>query len=142
MRPGFGVIDSYDGEHDAYGNELHVTAVAIADELASAADLVKRKLAGRPVAVIRGLAYVVLGAEPGTARDLLRPGTEDLFRMGVRESVIHALLVALGREADYERMVRIEDPAALQTAITDGLDLEPGQLRLVMAMLASVAHPS
>lgn len=147
---GVRVIESYDGEHDAYGNELHVTAVAIADELASAADLVKRKLAGRPVAVIRGLADFVLDpgvraaeqSDPPTdpsARDLIRPGSEDLFRMGVRESVISALLQAVGRAETYEAVVRLDDPADLRAAIIDGADLDPAQLRLVDRMLEGLA---
>ncbi len=143
---GVRVIDSYDGRTDGYGNDLHVTEVAIADELASAADLVKRKLAGRPVAVIRGLAEFVLdppvpdpAPNPVTARDLLRPGAEDLFRMGVREAVLHSLLVAVGRPERYEAVVRLEDPAELQAAITGGADLDAGQLELIQRMLAPLA---
>lgn len=147
---GVRVIDAYDGEHDDYGNELHVTAVAIADELASAADLVKRKLAGRPVAVIRGLEEFVLdprtrsevGVDQGpapAARDLIRPGSEDLFRMGVRESVIHALLQALGRAEAYEAVVRLDDPAELRAAVVDGVDLDPGQRQLIDRMLEALA---
>ena len=48
------------GATDGYGNPLAVTAPAMADEVASAADLVKGKLAGRPVAVLRGLGHLVL----------------------------------------------------------------------------------
>src|SRR5206468_5692738 len=44
------------GSVDAYGNTLDVTRVAVADEIAAAADLVKGKLGGVPVAVVRGLA--------------------------------------------------------------------------------------
>jgi coenzyme F420-0:L-glutamate ligase/coenzyme F420-1:gamma-L-glutamate ligase len=54
---GVRVIERYEGRRDGYGNELQVTAIAIADELASAADLVKAKLSGRPVAVLRGLGH-------------------------------------------------------------------------------------
>ncbi len=144
---GVRVIDAYDGRTDAYGNELHVTAVAIADELAAAADLVKRKLAGRPVAVIRGLGEFVTdpGSGPGldsggdsgarpTARDLVRPGSEDLFRMGVRESVLHAVLTALGRQDDYERIVRIEEPDELRAAVL-GEGVEPEERALVERLL-------
>ena len=54
---GVRVIERYEGRRDGYGNELQVTAIAIADELAGAADLVKAKLLGRPVAVVRGLGH-------------------------------------------------------------------------------------
>lgn len=81
---GLEVLHRYAGTVDAQGNELAVTEVAIADELASAADLVKGKLGGVPVAVVRGLEPVDDGS---TARDLLRPGDEDLFRLGTAEAV-------------------------------------------------------
>ena len=51
---GLGVLRRYAGTTDRYGNELVVTEVAVADEIAAAADLVKGKLAGIPVAVLRG----------------------------------------------------------------------------------------
>ena len=75
---GLAVLVPYEGEVDGQGNELAVTLIAVADEVAAAADLVKGKLAGVPVAVVRGLE--VGGA--GAARDLLRPVDEDLFRLG------------------------------------------------------------
>jgi coenzyme F420-0:L-glutamate ligase/coenzyme F420-1:gamma-L-glutamate ligase len=75
---GLAVLVPYEGEVDGQGNELAVTLIAVADEVAAAADLVKGKLAGVPVAVVRGLE--VGGA--GAARDLLRPVEEDLFRLG------------------------------------------------------------
>ncbi len=77
---------SYAGQTDTYGNDLKVTSMAVADELAAAADLAKAKLRGRPVAVIRGLAELL--ADDGTVRPLLRTVGEDLFRLGVRERVI------------------------------------------------------
>lgn len=77
---GVRVIERYDGLSDPYGNALHVTAVAIADELAAAADLVKSKLGARPVAVIRGLAHHLSEGHTDTsARDLVRGPSEDLF---------------------------------------------------------------
>jgi coenzyme F420-0:L-glutamate ligase/coenzyme F420-1:gamma-L-glutamate ligase len=57
------VLAAYAGQVDGYGNELAVTTMALADELAAAADLVKGKLAGRPVAVLRGLPDLV-GPQP------------------------------------------------------------------------------
>ncbi|MFB8008933.1 coenzyme F420-0:L-glutamate ligase [Nocardia sp. NPDC056000] len=81
---GLRVMHDYDGAIDGQGNELHVTLVAIADELAAAADLVKGKLGGVPIAVVRGLDYVDDGS---TAADLLRRGVEDLFWLGTEEAI-------------------------------------------------------
>ena len=66
------------GERDAFGRELQVTEVAVADEIASAAELVMGKSHGVPAAVVRGLDPSWFGA--GAARDLVRPPAEDLFR--------------------------------------------------------------
>ena len=80
-----GVLHRYARVGDRHGNELVVTEVAVADEIAAAADLVKGKLGGVPVAVVRGLP---VGATTGrTARDLVRPVEEDLFRLGTDEAV-------------------------------------------------------
>jgi coenzyme F420-0:L-glutamate ligase/coenzyme F420-1:gamma-L-glutamate ligase len=84
---GVRVLHSYAGEVDRQGNELAVTEVAVADEIAAAADLVKGKLGGTPVAVVRGLDIGGLGGEHATARQLVRPVEEDLFRLGTREAV-------------------------------------------------------
>jgi coenzyme F420-0:L-glutamate ligase/coenzyme F420-1:gamma-L-glutamate ligase len=90
---GFVVLDDHAGRVDGYGNPLAVTAPALADEVAGAADLAQGKLAGRPVAVVRGLAAHVLRADddgPG-ARSLNRPLAEDMFALGAREAVVAAL---------------------------------------------------
>ena len=63
---------------DALGRVLHVTEVAIADEIAAAAELVMGKAAGVPVAIVRGLDPAWLGE--GSARELVRPPQDDLFR--------------------------------------------------------------
>jgi len=81
---GLAVLHGYAGAVDAHGNELVVTEVAVADEIAAAADLVKGKLTGVPVAVVRGLT---IRDDGSTARDLLRPGEEDLFWLGTAESI-------------------------------------------------------
>jgi coenzyme F420-0:L-glutamate ligase / coenzyme F420-1:gamma-L-glutamate ligase len=64
------------GERDSSGYELHATQIAVADELAGAAELVMGKTQGRPAAVVRG-AHV--GGD-GSGRDLLMPKERDLFR--------------------------------------------------------------
>jgi coenzyme F420-0:L-glutamate ligase / coenzyme F420-1:gamma-L-glutamate ligase len=63
---------------DALGRELMVTEVAVADEIASAAELVMGKAANVPVAIVRGLDASWFGE--GSVRDLVRPPQEDLFR--------------------------------------------------------------
>jgi coenzyme F420-0:L-glutamate ligase/coenzyme F420-1:gamma-L-glutamate ligase len=82
------VLHRYEGMHDAEGNELLVTEVALADELAAAADLVKGKLGGLPVAVVRGLHPVDDGS---TARDLVRPLDEDMFWLGTDEAIARGI---------------------------------------------------
>ncbi|GAA5112190.1 coenzyme F420-0:L-glutamate ligase [Pseudonocardia adelaidensis] len=89
---GLPVLHRYEGTHDAEGNELLVTEVALADELAAAADLVKGKLGGLPVAVVRGLHPVDDGS---TARDLVRPVEEDLFSLGTEEAIAQGRREAL-----------------------------------------------
>ncbi len=85
---GLTVLHAYAGEHDQHGNELIVTEIAVADEIAAAADLVKGKLTAVPVAVVRGLAVRDDGS---SARNLVRAGEEDLFWLGTEEAL------ALGR---------------------------------------------
>jgi coenzyme F420-0:L-glutamate ligase / coenzyme F420-1:gamma-L-glutamate ligase len=64
------------GERDRVGYELHATVIAVADELAGAAELVLGKTSGIPAAVIRGAD----ASGAGTARDLVMPAERDLFR--------------------------------------------------------------
>jgi coenzyme F420-0:L-glutamate ligase len=104
---GVRVIEDYAGARDGYGNELQVTAMAVADELAAAAELVKGKLRGRPVAVIRGLGQLVTGAD-ASAGELLRDPSKDLFGFGSQEAVLAAVLVATGQRHRYEELVALE----------------------------------
>jgi len=67
------------GTTDSLGRELQVTEVAIADEIASAAELVMGKAAGIPVAVVRGVNAEWL-REASVADEIVRPPAEDLFR--------------------------------------------------------------
>jgi coenzyme F420-0:L-glutamate ligase/coenzyme F420-1:gamma-L-glutamate ligase len=73
MRP----FADYVGQTDPHGYELRVSTLAVADELAAAAELVHGKLAGVPVAIIRGYSYP---RGEGTARELVRDAERDLFR--------------------------------------------------------------
>ena len=75
------------GASDAYGNVLGLTRVAVADELAAAGDLVKGKLGGIPVAIVRGLAPDGKLADDGHGSQSLRRGPgHDLFRLGTAEA--------------------------------------------------------
>jgi coenzyme F420-0:L-glutamate ligase/coenzyme F420-1:gamma-L-glutamate ligase len=73
LRP---LID-YRGCVDPYGRKLHASVIALADELAGAAEIVMQKTAGTPVAIVRGAA-AWLG--DGSGRMLVRDSTRDLFR--------------------------------------------------------------
>lgn len=70
------------GQADTFGTALEVTLTAVADELAAAGDLVKEKTSGIPVAIVRGLAHLVTGADGPGAQALIRPAAEDMFRFG------------------------------------------------------------
>jgi len=87
------VAEDFAGRVDGHGNELAVTAPAVADEVAGAVELAQGKLGGRPFAVVRGRADLVLPLDddgPG-ARALVRPEGGDLFGYGAREAVVRAL---------------------------------------------------
>jgi coenzyme F420-0:L-glutamate ligase/coenzyme F420-1:gamma-L-glutamate ligase len=73
---GVRVLLDFDGQRDAVGYELHATTIAVADEIAGAAELVMGKLEGVPAAIVRGLEV----AGTGAARDLVMPAERDLFR--------------------------------------------------------------
>ena len=75
LRP----IDDWIGRTDSEGRELQATAIAVADEAAAAADLVRAKDSREPVVVIRGLERFVTADDGPGARSLLRDPAEDLF---------------------------------------------------------------
>lgn len=84
---GLNVLDDLRGSRDAAGHELLVTQPAVGDEIAAAADLVKGKANGTPVAVVRGLArYVTDGVAGPGAQPLVRPAENDMFRLGTAEA--------------------------------------------------------
>jgi coenzyme F420-0:L-glutamate ligase / coenzyme F420-1:gamma-L-glutamate ligase len=74
---GMGALDDWRGRADGDGRVLEVTEVAVADEVAAAADLVKGKASRVPAALLRGVSRP---KGDGRARDLVRPPAEDLFR--------------------------------------------------------------
>ena len=82
---GIEALRDYRGEHDAYGNELRLTQMAVVDELAAAGELVKGKYDQVPVAVVRGLEASGAADGPG-ARPLVRAAENDLFSLGTAEA--------------------------------------------------------
>jgi coenzyme F420-0:L-glutamate ligase/coenzyme F420-1:gamma-L-glutamate ligase len=75
---GLAAVVDLRGTPDAHGRILQVTEVCVADEVASAAELVMGKARGYPAAVLRGLDPAWFG--DGRAADIVRPAAEDLFR--------------------------------------------------------------
>ncbi|NEW40395.1 coenzyme F420-0:L-glutamate ligase [Nocardia cyriacigeorgica] len=116
---GLRVLHDYAGAVDGQGNELHVTQVAVADELAAAADLVKGKLGGVPVAVVRGLAYT---DDASSAADLVRRGTDDLFWLGTAEAIEQGRSEAvLLRRSVREFAADSVDPERVRAAVSVAL---------------------
>ena len=97
---GLHVVDDLRGSTDAQGRVLEVTVPAIADEVAGAADLVKGKAAGRPVAVVRGLGRFVAGLDAPGAQRLIRAAELDMFRLGSDEAERQGY--ARGRAEGYD----------------------------------------
>lgn len=85
---GVTVMDDWRGRTDAQGRVLEATLVAVADEIAGAAELVKGKASGVPVAIVRGLGHLVADLDAPGARSIVRPLAEDLFRLGTEEAYL------------------------------------------------------
>jgi coenzyme F420-0:L-glutamate ligase / coenzyme F420-1:gamma-L-glutamate ligase len=73
-------LEDWRGRLDSTGRELHATLIAVADELAAAADLARTKDGRQPVVLIRGAARHVTPSDGPGAAALIRPQAEDLFR--------------------------------------------------------------
>ncbi|TDE15935.1 coenzyme F420-0:L-glutamate ligase [Jiangella asiatica] len=117
---GIRAVDDLRGTVDPYGNDLGVTVVAVADELAAASELVRTKLSGIPVAVVRGLAHLLLDDtddDPGVAA-LVRPSAEDRFRLGTPEAIRQAVLA---RRTAAEFAPKSVDPTVLRQAVATAL---------------------
>lgn len=141
---GLRVLVDYRGQEDTDGRPMEVTAVAVADEIAAAADLVKGKISRTPVAIVRGLAHLVDPSTAGGARRLVRTGPSDFFAMGHIEAARAALGVAPGSplaetvgiraifsESIHDRLARAvrvalgtdgAGPEPVRTEVSDGLD--------------------
>jgi coenzyme F420-0:L-glutamate ligase/coenzyme F420-1:gamma-L-glutamate ligase len=77
---GISALEDWRGRTDAEGRELRATWIAVADEVAAAADLARAKDARQPVVLVRGLARHVVDDDGPGAAALRRPLSEDLFR--------------------------------------------------------------
>jgi coenzyme F420-0:L-glutamate ligase / coenzyme F420-1:gamma-L-glutamate ligase len=98
------------GQPDTFGKLLEVTVAAVADEIAAAADLVKQKTTGIPVAIVRGLSGLVTDtAGPGAAA-LVRPAEDDMFRLGAAD-------VLSARRTVRDFSTAPVSPAAIRRAI-------------------------
>jgi dehydro coenzyme F420 reductase / coenzyme F420-0:L-glutamate ligase / coenzyme F420-1:gamma-L-glutamate ligase len=84
---GVTTLRDHRGQPDTFGNLLEVTVAAVADEIAAAADLVKQKTTGVPVAIVRGLGDLVTDAAGPGAVAIIRPAEEDMFRLGAADVV-------------------------------------------------------
>ncbi|MEJ3741908.1 coenzyme F420-0:L-glutamate ligase [Actinomycetes bacterium KLBMP 9797] len=82
---GIAPIRDHRGETDPYGNELHITQMAVIDELAAAGELVKGKCDQVPVAVVRGYLTATVDDAPGAVA-LVRDAASDLFSLGTAEA--------------------------------------------------------
>ena len=151
-------LDDLRGSRDADGRDLHVTSVAVADEIASAADLVRPKAGGIAAALLRGLpthlvppddappADASSGQVRSDAGDLVRTGPTDWFSLGRVEAVRSALGVPPGTAAALDLGIPSVAPEDVETrldracrlALTPDAvgDVPPGHPRARMA-----AHP-
>ena len=117
---GLRVVEDHAGRVDPYGNTLEVTAPAVADELAGAAELAAGKLGRRPFVVVRGRPDLVLPAGeagPG-AGGLVREQGADLFGLGSREAVVGALRGDAADRAVFGAPVDADTLAAMLTDLT------------------------
>jgi len=133
---GMGALEDWRGRPDGDGRLLEVTEVAVADEVAAAADLVKGKASRVPAALLRG---VPRPKGDGSARDLVRPPADDLFRTA---GTVEDLLAFLeGGGAPIRFLADPVDPAALDRAVAAAATVPlPGGRRLRVVPVPAAAR--
>ncbi len=119
---GIDPLRDYRGEHDAYGNELHITLMSPVDEMCAAAELVKGKYDQVPVAVVRGCGITGTDDGPG-ASVLIRSAETDMFSLGTAEARADGLRMAT-RLDDLEPPLPPE--ISLDAAITRAISAAGG----------------
>lgn len=113
---GMSALRDLRGSVDAHGNQLGVTEIAEADEVAAAAELVMGKLTGVAAAVVRGLR--ARADDERGAQAMIRPAVEDLFRLGTDEAVAEGQRSAVAARRSIRAFTDAAvDPAAIDRAI-------------------------
>jgi coenzyme F420-0:L-glutamate ligase/coenzyme F420-1:gamma-L-glutamate ligase len=132
---GMGALADYRGREDGDGRVLEVTEMAVPDEVAAAADLVKGKLARIPAALLRGVARP---PGDGRASHLVRPAADDLFRgAGAPEELLAFL------EAGAEPVALLPDPvdpALVERALEAAAKALPGRLPMLVRVGSAAAR--
>jgi coenzyme F420-0:L-glutamate ligase/coenzyme F420-1:gamma-L-glutamate ligase len=133
---GMGALEDWRGRPDGDGRILEVTEVAVADEVAAAADLVKGKASRVPAALLRG---VPRPKGDGSARDLVRPPADDLFRTAGTVEDLLALLEGGGAPIRFRPDP--VDSAALDRAVATAATVPlPGGHRLQVVPVPAAAR--
>jgi coenzyme F420-0:L-glutamate ligase/coenzyme F420-1:gamma-L-glutamate ligase len=168
---GIAPLRDHRGETDPYGNQLELTQMAVVDELAGAAELVKGKTDGVPVAVVRGLlptagpaatdsaARGPAATEPadagpvdlsgvdgaGVAAALVREASQDMFSLGTAEARLAGLRAAATLPEVVAGTVAVDpaavDPAAVDPAAVDPAAVDPAAVRRALATVAGLVAP-
>jgi coenzyme F420-0:L-glutamate ligase/coenzyme F420-1:gamma-L-glutamate ligase len=133
---GIAPLRDHRGQTDPYGNRLRLTQVAVVDQLAAAAELVKGKHDQIPVAVVRGFPVPRDGDPPGVVPTLVRDAREDMFSLGTAE----AIAAGLWRAATLPDAAPAPGPAgAPGPAAAPGPAPAPGPAATAIAVREAVA---
>jgi coenzyme F420-0:L-glutamate ligase / coenzyme F420-1:gamma-L-glutamate ligase len=135
---GMGALDDWRGRADGDGRPLEVTEVAVADEVAAAADLVKGKASRVPAALVRGVARP---DGEGRARDLVRPAADDLFRTAGTAEDLFSFLEGGPPPAGF--LPDPVDPGTIERAVAAARAVPlPGERRFQVVPVPDGARPA